>query len=53
MKKIMVFLVIVTLVAVGVFAGGGQEPAAESGESESELEWVIQSGDFIEVNAWK
>lgn len=51
MKRLMVFLVIVTLVAVGVFAGGGQEPAAELGESESEFEWVIQSGDFIEVNA--
>lgn len=49
MKRLIVFLLLMSLVAVGAFAGGQQQAEAE--QEGGEFDWVIESGDFIEVNA--
>ncbi len=49
MKRLIVFLLLMSLVAVGAFAGGQQQAEAE--QESGEFDWVIESGDFIEVNA--
>lgn len=49
MKRFSLCVVLSALVAIGAFAGGGQE--AEAPDEGGEFDWVIESGDFVEVNA--
>jgi len=49
MKRFSLCVVLSALVAIGAFAGGSQEVQAP--EEGGEFDWVIESGDFVEVNA--
>lgn len=50
MKKVFVVLVLASLIAGGVSAGGEQEASGGSEAEDGEFAWLIESGDFIEVN---
>ncbi|MFW5729206.1 MAG: PstS family phosphate ABC transporter substrate-binding protein [Spirochaetota bacterium] len=49
MKRVIALVLLTGLIAVGAFAGGQQQAGTE--EEAGGFDWIIESGDFIEVNA--